>query len=330
MNKRENDKVQEGNIIAVRDEEIAESKLEQDRQGKLTFTEKEIETIRNTVASNANTHELNMFLSIAKRYGLDPFNKEIFFWKYKGQVNIMTSRDGYLKIADRHPQFDGLVSDVVREHDSFKRISDGINHEYGGTNRGKLIGAYALVYRKDRKYPVYVFAPFEEYNADSKVWRQYPSAMILKVAESMALKRAFTVSGLVSREEMEVAQLEESSSSPRFISKEGYDKGLKESGKDAQDNFQDKAKGDGNDGELVEDGEAEADNLDERLSDRERTIRDMIGNSIELKKELFEYLSLIKEKEGLGRVGLDDLSDRQFDELVQLLNDVKAMIDRSA
>ncbi len=42
---------------------------------------------------------------------------------------------------------------------------------------------------------------------------QYPSAMILKVAESMALKRAFSVSALVSREEMEVTQMQDDSSS---------------------------------------------------------------------------------------------------------------------
>jgi len=73
----------------------------------------------------------------------------------------MTSRDGYLKIADKHPQYDGLVSDVVRKNDSFKKNADGIEHEYG-TERGDFVGAYALVYRNDRNYPVYVFAHFAE------------------------------------------------------------------------------------------------------------------------------------------------------------------------
>ena len=147
----------------------------------ISFTQKEVETIKRTVASDANTDELRMFLHIAKTYGLDPFNKEIFFWKIKGKPTIMTSRDGYLKIADRHEEYNGLVSDVVRENDKFRRKAQGIDHEYG-TNRGDIIGAYALVYRKDREYPVYVFAPFQEYFAGTRVWSQYPSAMILKVA----------------------------------------------------------------------------------------------------------------------------------------------------
>jgi hypothetical protein len=51
-----------------------------------------------------------------------------------------------------------------------------------------------------------VFAPFAEYNAPSNgTWKKYPSAMILKVAEAMALKRAFSISGLVTREELDAS-----------------------------------------------------------------------------------------------------------------------------
>ncbi|MFW6030109.1 MAG: RecT family recombinase, partial [Halanaerobiales bacterium] len=92
-----------------------------------------------------------MFMYLARRYGLDPFNKEIWFIKDQDNPVIMTSRDGYLKIADRHSEYDGLVSDVVRENDLFKRSNNGIEHQYG-KNRGRIIGAYAMVYRKDRTY----------------------------------------------------------------------------------------------------------------------------------------------------------------------------------
>lgn len=52
-------------------------------------------------------------------------------------------------------------------------------------------------------------APFEEYNAGTRVWDNCPLGMILKVAKSMALKQAFTVSELVSREEMDAIQEKE-------------------------------------------------------------------------------------------------------------------------
>ena len=42
----------------------------------------------------------------------------------------------------------------------------------------------------------------ESWKGNSEVWRQYPHTMILKVAESMALKRAFSISGLVTDDEL--------------------------------------------------------------------------------------------------------------------------------
>jgi len=260
----------------------------------LSFSSKEIETIRRTVAEKANDDEFRMFMHIAKSYGLDPFNGEIFFWKMNGKPTIMTSRDGYLKIADSHPSYDGLVSDVVRANDVFKRERDNINHEYGA-DRGDIIGAYALVYRKDRRYPVYVFAPFKEYNAGTRVWAKYPSAMILKVAESMALKRAFTVSGLVSREEMDVIQDREDNN---IVQTPRYDKNKKEKGSDRE----------------IE------------LTERELEIKDIIGDDKLLKKDMFSFLKFVKEDLEIPdnqKLSLDDLTKKQYNELKDLLTKIK-------
>ena len=164
--------------------------------------EEKKDVLKRTVAKAATNDEFEMFMHLAKQYGLDPFQKEIFFWKYDKDPTIMTSRDGYLKIANHHPEFNGYVADVVYENDSFKKLMDGVEHNYQLKDRGAIIGAYCLVYRKDRAFPVYVFAPYEDYKRNSQVWSNYPNAMILKCAESMALKRAFSVSGLVSKEEM--------------------------------------------------------------------------------------------------------------------------------
>jgi phage recombination protein Bet len=275
--------------------------INKNREELITFTEEEIETIKRTVASEADTDELKMFLHVAKSYGLDPFNKEIFFWKVKGKPTIMTSRDGYLKIADRHPQYDGLVSDVVRKNDGFKRKSDGIEHEYG-TERGDIVGAYALVYRKDRSYPVYVFAPFEEYRSDTKAWYQYPSAMILKVAESMALKRSFSVSGLVSREEMDVQQLEEDKESPTLKFKK------EKQSKDYVD--------------------VKSSSEDDSLSQREREIKSIVGKSSKLKNDLLNYLEHAKKENGITedeKMSINKLDDKQFTQLKSILQTFKRL-----
>ena len=172
------------------------------RKPEEIWTSEQINAIRNTVAQGADDSELQMFLALATKYDLDPFAKEIWFVQMKGRNSIITGRDGYLKIANRNPNFDGMESDIVCAGDKFYKEGSIIRHAYNSSNRGPIIGAYAVVYRKDRSHPAYFFAPFKEYNKNSSVWTQYPSAMIIKVAESMALKRAFSISGLVTEEEI--------------------------------------------------------------------------------------------------------------------------------
>ena len=168
------------------------------------WTREEIDTIKRTVAKGATDDELRMFLHLASSYGLDPFARDVWFIKDKsGNPIIMTSRDGYIKIANSHAAYDGIEADVVYQGDKFRKIKDGVEHIYETKNRGNPVGAYAMVYRKDRSRPIYVYAPMSNYYRNSPVWRQYPHAMILKVAEAQALKRAFSISGLVTREELD-------------------------------------------------------------------------------------------------------------------------------
>lgn len=162
---------------------------------------RQIDVIKKTVAVGASNEELSMFLSLASTYDLNPFLKEIWCIKMGNRMVITTSRDGYIRIANRDKHFRGLVSDAVYSNDKFSKTKDGVEHSYSA-NRGQIIGAYALVYRDDRDYPAYFFAPFKDYGKKGGTWEQYPHAMIIKVAEAMALKRAFAISGLVTQEEM--------------------------------------------------------------------------------------------------------------------------------
>lgn len=172
------------------------------------YSKDEIDLLKNTIAKGATDDELKMFLYLAKQYELDPFKREIFFIKYRGRngvdsVTIQTSRDGYLKIAMKDPDYAGLQSFVVCEGDTFKinAGTDAVFHEFGA-KRGKILGAWAIAYHKKRR-PFICFVPFDEYVDYSKdTWKKYPSAMIQKVAESFTLKRQFNINGLVTQEEM--------------------------------------------------------------------------------------------------------------------------------
>jgi phage recombination protein Bet len=171
---------------------------------QISFTEEQMQLMKDTVAKGVSDNEFMLFMHLAKTYGLDPFAKEVWCIKYgNNPATIFTSRDGYLKIASRDKQMNGIVSDAVCAGDTVERRADGhVTHTYGNP-RGELVGAYALVHRKDRAYPAYFYAPLKEYCAGSNpTWKKYPTAMIIKVAEAMALKRAFSISGLVTQEEI--------------------------------------------------------------------------------------------------------------------------------
>jgi len=269
----------------------------------INYTKEEKEILRKTVCKKANDDEFKVFLHIAETYGLDPFNKELFFWKdKKDRTTIMCSRDGYLSIANRHEAFDGLVSDVVRANDDFKRTTTGIEHKYG-SERGSILGAYCLIYRKDRKYPVYVFAPFEEYNGYNSVWNRYPSAMILKVAESMALKRAFSVSGLVSQEEMNIQRLEDKEEKK----KSSQDKVVKPADEKEQEKADSKSKS----------------YKVKKLTGREKEIKALVDGDVKLRKDLFEYLEHIKKMKGVDKISINDLSNKEYAELYNILQSFK-------
>lgn len=173
--------------------------------------------IASTVAEGATRAQLHMFLELAAKYDLDPFAKEIWCAVPRSKdgaprtdkVLIMVGRDGFLKIAQRNPDFRGLDGDVVCEKDLFEveRTADDkrlIVHKYG-IERGKIIGAYAIVFRANR-HPTYYFAPIGEFRPDApsvySQWSKGPSSMILKCAEAAALRRAFSITGLVAEEEM--------------------------------------------------------------------------------------------------------------------------------
>jgi len=142
-----------------------------------------VKVIKETVCKGATDPQLQMFLQVCKRTGLDPFLKEIWFIAEKSI--IMAARDGYLRVANEHPMYDGIETRVERD------------------DKGVPIKAVCTVWRKDRTHPTICEAYYSEYKAASPVWTKYPSAMIGKVAEVLALKRSFAINGVVSEEEMD-------------------------------------------------------------------------------------------------------------------------------
>ena len=72
-----------------------------------TFQPRELNLIRNTVASDTNAAEFDLFIEVCKRVGLDPFRKQIYAVVYnkgdveKRKMSIITGIDGYRAVAAR-------------------------------------------------------------------------------------------------------------------------------------------------------------------------------------------------------------------------------------
>lgn len=144
--------------------------------------------LRNTVAPGLTEPEFRLFAEMCRATGLNPALKEIWAIKAGGRLQLMTGINGFLKIANSHPQFDGME----------------VENTFEGT---QLVSCTVKVHRKDRKFPSVATAYLAEYAKPSPVWKQMPSIMLAKCAKSLAIREAFIseLGGFYTAEEMPAA-----------------------------------------------------------------------------------------------------------------------------
>ena len=196
--------------------EVAVVEITAQKISKATgYSTEQVAIVKNTVAKGTSNTELAFFLNFAKSVNLNPFNKEVWCYKDKrGNLLVFAGRDGFLKKAQQSEQWDGMMSCEVCENDTFNRRSivntetgkyiTILEHETAYKNRGKIIGAYAVVKPKDVSIATVEWADFNTYNKGQFTWSTHPADMIRKVAETHALKKAFGISGLQSEYDFDV------------------------------------------------------------------------------------------------------------------------------
>lgn len=134
---------------------------------------------------NVTNEQFVSFLAVANEYQLNPLTKEIYAFPAKGGgVQAIVSIDGWLKIINQHPDFDGL------EHEDI-------------LDNGKLLAIKCRIYRKSTSRPVEVAEYMEECRQGTSTWQKWPARMLRHKATIQAARYAFGLSGIIDPDEAE-------------------------------------------------------------------------------------------------------------------------------
>lgn len=139
----------------------------------------------------ATDAQLAALLFVASQYGLNPFTKEIYaFPDSRNGIVPVVGVDGWSRIINTHPQFDGM------------------DFEYDAES------CTCIIHRKDRSHPVRVTEFMEECKRKNVgPWESHPRRMLRHKAMIQAARLAFGYTGIFDQDEAE--RIKESNSAKR-------------------------------------------------------------------------------------------------------------------
>ena len=159
------------------------------------FDSEQIAIIKESICKGATDSELQFFLQVCKRTGLDPFSRQIYSIPRGGQRTIQVGIDGLCLIADRTGKY-----------------MPGKESVFGYTSTGAIYSCTAYIKKQARDgswHEVSAIAFWDEYNAGQGLWKKMPRRMLEKCSLALCLRKAFPsdLSGLYTHEEMEQADV---------------------------------------------------------------------------------------------------------------------------
>jgi phage recombination protein Bet len=164
------------------------------------FSPEEITEIRKNICPLLSDLEFSLFIKRALIIGANPFNDEIYALVYspddpkKRKCTIFVGKNFYLRAAQETGELDGVTSCAVKEGDTFVWDVGGVPVHTFGHKRGKVIGAYAVVWRKGIKHPFVKYLDYDEYSEGKSDWslaKKNPASMCAKAVQSQTLREAF-------------------------------------------------------------------------------------------------------------------------------------------
>jgi hypothetical protein len=141
-----------------------------------------LDTLKNTVFRGATDDELLALVVVSNTYGLSPLLKEIYAFPAKGGGIVpVVSIDGWIRMMNDHPQFDGIEYEEL--------LTDG-----------KLAAITAIIYRKDRGHPTRVTEWLSECRRNTEPWKM-EHRMLRHKATIQGARVAFGFSGITDEDE---------------------------------------------------------------------------------------------------------------------------------
>lgn len=132
------------------------------------------------VPDGAPSNEQMMALMVvADQYKLNPFLKEIYAFPSQSGIVPVVGVDGWARIINEHPQFDGM---------DFEQDAESCT---------------CRMYRKDRKHPIAVTEFMEECRRGTQPWKSHPRRMLRHKAMIQCARIAFGFAGIYDPDEAE-------------------------------------------------------------------------------------------------------------------------------
>ena len=172
--------------------------------------EKLLHTLKQTAFKQKGDDEITneqmmALLVVANRYDLNPFIKEIYAYPDKGGIVPIVGVDGWARMINNHPQFDGIefeyAPNMAKLDDDHKPCPEWVK---------------VRIYRKDRARPIEVTEFFDEVyrppyegtgrNGSYKVkgpWQTHTKRMLRHKGTIQCSRLAFGYTGLFDEDEAE-------------------------------------------------------------------------------------------------------------------------------